>query len=111
MPTRPKDPRGKSQVFKRSIRLDGHRTSVSLETAFWDELKGIADAQGVRVLSRFLPRPRSSRAGLLLIEAPIFPEIVDQATRIGYAASSRTTMVRSTLNSVHEPTATVKPSV
>ena len=49
MPTRPKDPRGKSQVFKRSIRLDGHRTSVSLETAFWDELKGIADAQGVRV--------------------------------------------------------------
>jgi predicted DNA-binding ribbon-helix-helix protein len=49
MPKRPKDPRGKSQVFKRSIRLDGHRTSVSLETAFWDELKGIADAQGVRV--------------------------------------------------------------
>jgi predicted DNA-binding ribbon-helix-helix protein len=49
MPKRPKDPRGKSQVFKRSIRLDGHKTSVSLETAFWDELKGIADAQGVRV--------------------------------------------------------------
>ena len=48
MPKRPKDPRGKSQVFKRSIRLDGHRTSVSLETAFWDELKSIADAQGVR---------------------------------------------------------------
>ena len=49
MPTRPKDPRGKSQVLKRSIRLDGHRTSVSLETAFWDELKSIADAQGVRI--------------------------------------------------------------
>ena len=49
MPERPKGPRGKSQVFMRSIRLDGHRTSASLETAFWDELKGIADAQGVRV--------------------------------------------------------------
>ena len=49
MPKRPKDPRGKSQVLKRSIRLDGHRTSVSLETAFWDELKSIADAQGVRI--------------------------------------------------------------
>ena len=49
MPERPKDPRGKSQVLKRSIRLDGHRTSVSLETAFWDELKSIADAQGVRI--------------------------------------------------------------
>jgi len=49
MPKRPKDPRGKSQVFKRNIRLEGHRTSVSLETAFWDELKSIADAQGVRI--------------------------------------------------------------
>jgi predicted DNA-binding ribbon-helix-helix protein len=49
MPKRPKDPRGKSQVFKRSIRLDGHKTSVSLETAFWDEIKGIADAQSVQV--------------------------------------------------------------
>ena len=49
MPERPKEPRGKSQVFKRSISLDGHKTSVSLETAFWDELKGIADAQGVPV--------------------------------------------------------------
>ena len=48
MAERPKGPRGKSLVTKRSIRLDGHRTSVSLETAFWDELKSIADAQGVR---------------------------------------------------------------
>ena len=49
MAKRPKGPRGKSLVTKRSIRLDGHRTSVSLETAFWDELKSIADAQGVRI--------------------------------------------------------------
>ena len=49
MAERPKGPRGKSLVTKRSIRLDGHRTSVSLETAFWDELKSIADAQGVRI--------------------------------------------------------------
>ena len=47
MAERPKGPRGKSLVTKRSIRLDGH--SVSLETAFWDELKSIADAQGVRI--------------------------------------------------------------
>ena len=49
MAERPKGPRGKSLVTKRSIRLDGHRTSVSLETAFWDELKSIADAQGTLV--------------------------------------------------------------
>jgi predicted DNA-binding ribbon-helix-helix protein len=45
----PKAPRGKSLVFKRGVRLNGHKTSVSVETAFWDELKAIADAQGVPV--------------------------------------------------------------
>ena len=33
---------GKSPVVKRSIVLDGHKTSVSLEDAFWTGLKGIA---------------------------------------------------------------------
>ena len=32
----------KSAVVKRSIILNGHRTSVSLEDAFWDGLKAIA---------------------------------------------------------------------
>jgi predicted DNA-binding ribbon-helix-helix protein len=49
MPKRPKDPRGKSLLRKRSIILDRHKTSVSLETAFWDEVKRIADAQSVQV--------------------------------------------------------------
>ncbi len=31
----------KSPVLKRSIVLDGHKTSVSLEDAFWDGLKEI----------------------------------------------------------------------
>lgn len=29
-------------VRKRSVTLDGHRTSISLEQPFWDALKGIA---------------------------------------------------------------------
>jgi predicted DNA-binding ribbon-helix-helix protein len=33
---------GKSPVVKRSIVLDGHKTSVSLEDAFWTGLKEIA---------------------------------------------------------------------
>jgi predicted DNA-binding ribbon-helix-helix protein len=37
----------KSSVIKRSIVLDGHKTSVSLENAFWTELKGIAHSQSV----------------------------------------------------------------
>jgi predicted DNA-binding ribbon-helix-helix protein len=32
----------KSRVIKRSIVIGGHRTSVSLEDAFWDGLKDIA---------------------------------------------------------------------
>ena len=36
----------KSQVVKRSVAIDGHKTSISLEEAFWSSLKAIAQAQG-----------------------------------------------------------------
>ena len=39
----------KSQVVKRSVAIDGHRTSISLEEAFWSSLKAIARAQGSTV--------------------------------------------------------------
>ena len=35
----------KSLVVKRSIVIGGHKTSVSLEDAFWTELKDIAEAK------------------------------------------------------------------
>jgi predicted DNA-binding ribbon-helix-helix protein len=35
----------RSQVVKRSIVIAGHKTSVSLEDAFWDDLKEIATGQ------------------------------------------------------------------
>lgn len=35
----------KSTVLKRSVVIDGHKTSVSLEDAFWGRLKKIAAAQ------------------------------------------------------------------
>ena len=34
----------KSQVVKRSVAIDGHRTSISLEDAFWSSLKEIAES-------------------------------------------------------------------
>lgn len=37
----------KSLVVKRSVAIAGHRTSVSLEEAFWKSLKEIAKRQGV----------------------------------------------------------------
>jgi predicted DNA-binding ribbon-helix-helix protein len=37
----------KSQVLKRSIVVVGHKTSVSLEDAFWRGLKEIAQGRGI----------------------------------------------------------------
>ena len=39
----------KSQVIKRSVMIDGHKTSISLEDEFWNSLKAIAQAQGATV--------------------------------------------------------------
>jgi predicted DNA-binding ribbon-helix-helix protein len=36
-------------VVKRSVVIAGHRTSVSLEAPFWDELKAIAGRRGASV--------------------------------------------------------------
>ena len=36
----------KSTVIKRSIHIDGHKTSISLEDAFWNILKDIAHERG-----------------------------------------------------------------
>ena len=45
MPNRSNGPRGKSQVFKRSVKVGERMTSVHLEAAFWVALKSIASAQ------------------------------------------------------------------
>ena len=37
----------KSSIVKRSVVIDGHKTSVSLEEPFWTDLKEIAHAQHV----------------------------------------------------------------
>ena len=34
-------------IIKRSVTVAGHRTSVSLEEAFWQELKRLAAARGM----------------------------------------------------------------
>jgi predicted DNA-binding ribbon-helix-helix protein len=38
-----------STVLKRSVVVDGHKTSISLEEPFWSGLKEIAHAQGATV--------------------------------------------------------------
>ncbi|MGA8802478.1 MAG: ribbon-helix-helix domain-containing protein [Pseudolabrys sp.] len=39
----------KSAIIKRAIMIDGHKTSISLEDAFWSSLKEIADAERATV--------------------------------------------------------------
>jgi predicted DNA-binding ribbon-helix-helix protein len=36
----------KSPVLSHSVSIDGHRTSISLEEAFWNALKDIANERG-----------------------------------------------------------------
>ena len=39
----------KSNVLKRSVRVGRHRTSVSLEDAFWNELRAIAKERQIEL--------------------------------------------------------------
>jgi predicted DNA-binding ribbon-helix-helix protein len=52
--------------LKRSLTLQGHRTSVSLETAFWAEFQRLAAAQGksVNQLATELDATRTPPASL-----------------------------------------------
>jgi predicted DNA-binding ribbon-helix-helix protein len=46
-----KTPEARGKIVKHSLSIAGHRTSVSLETLFWDELKRIAKAHGQSIAS------------------------------------------------------------
>ncbi len=52
-------PRG---VIKRSIAIAGHRTSISLEEPFWEELRRIASARGI-ALQKLVAEIDAGRAG------------------------------------------------
>ncbi len=52
------------RVKKRSVEIAGHRTSLSLEQAFWRALKRIAARDGVSI-NRLIERIDRERAGNL----------------------------------------------
>jgi predicted DNA-binding ribbon-helix-helix protein len=39
----------KSAIIARSVIINGHKTSVTLEKPFWDECRRIADRQGLTI--------------------------------------------------------------
>jgi predicted DNA-binding ribbon-helix-helix protein len=55
----------KSPVFKRSIVISGHKTSVSAEAEFWNALKDIAASQGRRLSDLVTDIDKTRQAGNL----------------------------------------------
>ena len=54
----------KSSIVKRSVVIDGHKTSVSLEDAFWTDLKNIVHTQQT-TLSELVTKIDQTREGNL----------------------------------------------
>lgn len=52
------------ELLRRSFRLAGHRTSLSMERAFWDELKRIAARDG-RSMTSIIEEIDTGRAAAL----------------------------------------------
>jgi predicted DNA-binding ribbon-helix-helix protein len=49
---------------KRSVSIRGHRTSLSLEDGFWDEVAAIARSRGISVAALITEIDRTRMAGL-----------------------------------------------
>ena len=65
-------------IRKRSVRVAGHRTSVSVEEAFWRALKEIAAGRGIS-LNGLITEIDSRRAGNLSSALRVF--VLEEASR------------------------------
>lgn len=80
----------KSPVVKRSIVIAGHKTSVSLEQAFWTALKDIAAARGTTLSELVAALDSQRRHGNLSSAIRLFVLEHFQAQTGGGAASLST---------------------
>jgi predicted DNA-binding ribbon-helix-helix protein len=55
----------KSSIIKRSVAIAGHKTSVSLEDAFWSDLRKIANAQNATLSNVLAEIDKKRRQGNL----------------------------------------------
>lgn len=78
----------KSLVIKRSIVIDGHKTSVSLEDAFWNALKEIASDRK-QTLSQLVDAVDASRVHPNLSSALRLYVLDHYRTAIDSVVSSR----------------------
>jgi len=78
----------KSSIVKRSIVIDGHKTSVSLEDAFWTVLKDIALAECVTVSKVVADIDKKRKLGNLSSALRLFVLDRTRARREGSQKSS-----------------------
>jgi predicted DNA-binding ribbon-helix-helix protein len=71
----------KSSIVKRSIVIDGHKTSVSLEDAFWNDLKEIAHADRATLSKLVAKIDEMRQQGNLSSAIRLF--VLDEHTRNG----------------------------
>jgi predicted DNA-binding ribbon-helix-helix protein len=86
---------GGREIVKRSVRIAGHATSVSLEPAFWQALSEIADRRHSS-LNALLSQIDAERSGNLSSAIRLFVlascrggELADEGTGIAAEAKSR----------------------
>ena len=81
----------KSLVVKRSVVIDGHKTSVSLEDAFWSDLKTIAHMQQVTLSEVVTKIDKGRQAGNLssAIRLFVFDQVLTHGDLWRYSRSRR----------------------
>ncbi|NPD19149.1 ribbon-helix-helix domain-containing protein [Alterinioella nitratireducens] len=80
-----------ARPVKRSLTLRGHRTSVSLEEAFWQEFRAIADEKHLSIneLAALVDVERGVESGLAsAIRVYILREVKARRTPVSDAPSS-----------------------
>lgn len=81
----------KSAVAKRSVVIGGHKTSVSLEEPFWNEVRAIAGLEQVSVsnLLRKIDRERHNANLSSAIRVYVLEHVREQANAVSHPASFR----------------------
>ena len=76
----------KSLIIKRSVIVGGHKTSISLEDAFWSGLKEIAQAQGATLARTITEIDKTRQQGNLssAIRLFVLGHVRDQKMRVAF---------------------------
>ena len=81
----------KSLVVKRSVMIDGHKTSVSLEDPFWSGLKEIAHSEGATLPALLAKIDGTRERGNLSSAIRLF--VLDQVRTNGMLRLTATTLM------------------